>query len=100
MSGAMEIHRIRTALEELRERVTAIETAANERMTGIQGGVDNLGAQLEALRAAVDAVTGRLEEHLSSSLKAHIDATIDVMKNEMRAYVRSLVPYGPTAGSG
>lgn len=93
--SAIEIQRIRIMIEEVRERISAVEAAAGERMNGIQGGVDDLGAQLQALRASVDAVTGRLEEHLSLSLKAHIDATLDVMKNELRAYIRSLVPYGP-----
>ncbi len=93
--SAIEISRIKEAIEAVRLRISDVEASAAQRMNGIENNADALREELRALTASVDRLTARLEEHLTANMKAYIDATLDVMKNDLRAFVRSLVPVGP-----
>lgn len=93
--SAIELSRIWEAIEAVRSRISDVEASAAHRMSGIENNADSLREELRALSASVDSLTARLEEHMTANMKAYIDATLDVMKNDLRAFVRSLVPVGP-----
>ncbi len=93
--SAIEISRIWSAIEEIRGSVSAGNGASNDRMVEIDKKLTDLQEELRALIASVETASKKLEEQLTASVMAHVNATLDVVKTDMKAYVNSLVPVGP-----
>jgi Spy/CpxP family protein refolding chaperone len=95
--SAIEIKRIWTAIEDIRGKVSTGSGAGNERMSEMEKQIADLREELRALVASVESASKKLEDQLTSSIKAHVDATLDVVKNDMKAYVKSQIPVGPVS---
>lgn len=92
--SAIEIQTIWTRIHELKDRISELEQAMNGRMNAIQLSVDAMGEDIRGLHTSIETLTRRIEQQMSTTLKAYIDASFDVLRTEMRAYVRGLVPLG------
>lgn len=86
----IEIKRIQANVDALKERIEAMEDALKELKT-VPAPVEETAKGLED---KFNAMTVDLEDKINASVKATVEASVDVIKTELKAFAKTLVPVG------